>query len=65
MLNQMWAFEKKNGHVAKMISFNVLFSFVVSLDLEVHQMDLHTSFFNCTLQEEILMQQPQGYIQKI
>ncbi len=43
-----------------MTSLNVLFSFVVSLDLEVHQMDLCTTFFNCTLQEEILMQQPQG-----
>jgi hypothetical protein len=56
---------KKIDPIVKMTSLNVLFSFVVSLDLEVHQMDLCTTFFNCTFQEEILMQQPQGYIQKV
>jgi hypothetical protein len=56
---------KKIDPIVKMTSLNVLFSFVVSLDLEVHQIDLCTTFFNCILQEEILMQQPQGYIQKV
>ena len=31
-------------------------------NLEIHQMDVKTTFLNCDLNEEIYMDQPEGFI---
>jgi hypothetical protein len=33
-------------------------------DMEIHQMDVKTTFLNCKLKEEIYMGQPQGFMQQ-
>ncbi len=50
--------------MVKLTYLRILFSFASTLDLEIHQMDVHVDFLNGTLHEEIFMQQPKGYIQK-
>ncbi len=51
--------------IDKLLTYlRILFSFASTLDLEIHQMDVHVDFLNGTLHEEIFMQQPKGYIQK-
>jgi len=35
----------------------------VAMDLEIHQMDLKTAFLNGELEEDIYMDQPQGFVQ--
>jgi hypothetical protein len=37
---------------------------VAYFDLELHQTDVKTPFFNCHLDETIFMTQPEGYVVK-
>jgi transposase InsO family protein len=48
--------------VAKMTSIRILLALAAIEDLEVHQMDVKTAFLNGDLEEEIYMDQPEGYI---
>lgn len=42
----------------------MLLSLVVNQDLELEQMDEKTAFLHGTLEEDLYMQQPEGYVFK-
>ena len=44
-------------------SFRIIMALVAHYDLELHQMDVKTAFLNGDLDEEVYMQQPQGFIE--
>ena len=48
--------------VARMPSLRALLAIAAARDLEVHQMDVRTAFLNGELEEDIYMEQPQGFI---
>ena len=48
--------------VARMPSLRALLAIAAAQDLEVHQMDVHTAFLNGELEEDIYMEQPEGFI---
>jgi hypothetical protein len=50
--------------VAKFNSIRILLALAAQHDLEVHQMDVKTAFLNGVLDEEIYMEQPEGFIQE-
>ena len=56
-------FEETFSPVVRLSSFRALIAFVVQHDMLIHQMDVVTAFLNGTLDEEIYMQQPDGYSQ--
>ena len=48
--------------VVRFSSIRLLLAFAVQNDLLIHQMDVETTFLNGKLDEEIYMQQPEGYV---
>ena len=62
-------FEQKKGidfdeifsPVVKMTSIRTILSIAASLDLEVEQLDVKTAFLHGDLEEEIYMEQPEGF----
>lgn len=44
-------------------SFRIIMALVAHYDMELHQIDVKTAFLNGELEEEIYMQQPEGFIQ--
>ena len=50
--------------VARLTTIHVLLSLAASRDLLVHQMDVKTAFLNGELEEEIYMDQPDGFVEK-
>ncbi len=48
--------------VARLTTIRVLLALVASHGLLVHQMDVKTAFLNGELEEEIYMDQPDGYV---
>ena len=48
--------------VAKMTSIRTLLGLAAVEGLEVHQMDVKMAFLNGDLEEEIYMDQPEGYV---
>ena len=50
--------------VVKHVSIRVLLSLVVNLDPELEQMDVKTAFLHGNLDEDLFMEQPEGYEDK-
>jgi hypothetical protein len=48
--------------LTRLTTIHVLVTLVASLGLLIHQMDVKTSFLNGELDEEIYMQQPNGFV---
>ena len=48
----------------KMTSIHTVLGLAASLDLEVEQMDVKTTFLHSDLEEEIYMEQPEGFEEK-
>ena len=48
--------------VAKMASLRILFAVAAEEDLEIQQMDVITAFLGGNLEEEIFMEQPEGFM---
>ncbi|KAK1561446.1 hypothetical protein QYE76_008287 [Lolium multiflorum] len=60
-----WVFKKKlrpDGTIEKLTTIRVLLSLAASHGLLVHQMDVKTAFLNGELEEEIYMEQPDGFV---
>jgi hypothetical protein len=49
------------AHVAKFVFIHILLSFGVTLDLEIHQMDVKSTFLNGKLNEKKYINQPKRY----
>ena len=50
--------------VTRITSIQMLIAIVVLHNLDTHQMDVKTAFLNSELNEEIYMEQPEGFIVK-
>ena len=50
--------------IVKMSSIRVILGLVAALDLECEQLDVKTAFLHGELEEEIYMEQPEGFIEK-
>ncbi len=48
--------------VAKFTSIRCILALAALEDMEIHQMDVKTTFFNGELEEKIYMEQPQGFV---
>jgi hypothetical protein len=57
-------YNKTFAPVAKFVSICCIFALAAIEDMEIHQMDVKTTFLNGDLEEKIYMEQPQGFTQK-
>ena len=54
-------FDKIFSHVVKMSSIRAVLGLYASLNLEIEQMDVKTTFFHGDLEEDIYMEQPEDF----
>ena len=57
-------FDEIFSPVVKMSSIRAVLSIAASMNLEVEQLDVKTAFLHGDLEEEIYMEQPEGFIDK-
>ncbi len=50
--------------VAKFVSIRCILALAAIEDMEIHQMDVKTAFLNGDLEEEIYMEEPEGFTQE-
>jgi hypothetical protein len=56
-------FNETFARVAKFTTISCMFTIGAAMDLEIHQMDVKTTFLNGELEEDIFMDQSQGFVQ--
>ncbi len=56
-------FNETFAPVAKFTTIRCILAIGAAMDLEIHQMDVKTAFLNGELEEDIYMDQPQGFVQ--
>jgi transposase InsO family protein len=56
-------FFETHSPVAKMKSIKLILSLVAHMDLELYQIDFDTAFLNANVEEDIYMEQPEGFHQ--
>ncbi|GKB82920.1 zinc finger, CCHC-type containing protein [Tanacetum coccineum] len=62
-LGYKWIFKKKmKADVTRITSIRMIIAIAALRNLEIHQMDVKTAFLNGDLEEEIYMNQPEGFI---
>ena len=49
--------------VTRITSIRLLIAIATIFDLKIHQMDVKTTFLNWDLEEEIYMDQPEGFVE--
>ena len=49
--------------VTRITSIRLLIAIAAIFDLKIHQMDVKTTFLNGDLEEEIYMDQPEGFVE--
>ena len=59
--NQGINFDEIFPHVVKMCSIQVILGLATSMNLELEQLDVKTAFLHGDLDEEIFMEQPEGF----
>ncbi|MCO5569959.1 hypothetical protein L7F22_023673 [Adiantum nelumboides] len=57
-------FQEIFSPMVKMTTLRMLLALVATEDMELDQMDVITAFLHGDLEEEIYMQQPEGFVQK-
>ena len=57
-------FDEIFAPVVKMTSIRTVLSIAASMDLEVEQLDVKMAFLHGDLEEDIYMQQPEGFVKK-
>ena len=55
-------FDEKFSPVVRFTSIRALLAFAVSRNMFIHQIDVVTAFLNGTLDEDVYMEQPEGYV---
>lgn len=56
-------FNETFASVAKFTTIRTIVAIGAAMDLEMHQMDVKTAFLNGELEEDIYMDQPQGFVE--
>jgi hypothetical protein len=57
-------YNKTFAPVVKFVSIRCILTLAAIEDMEIHQMDVKTTFFNGDLEKEIYMEQPEGFTQE-
>jgi hypothetical protein len=57
-------FEETFSPVVRIQSIRAILSLVAFFDFELYQMDVKTAFLNGDLEEDVYMEQPEGFISK-
>ena len=52
---------EKYAHVARMESIRLILAYASSKNIKVYQMDVKSAFLNGELEEEVYMEQPDGF----
>jgi hypothetical protein len=54
-------YEETFSHVARYISIRTIIALAVKMKWKLHQMDVKTTFLNGVIEEEVYIEQPQGF----
>jgi hypothetical protein len=55
-------YEETFAHVPRYTSIQMIISLATSMDWRLHQMDVNTTFLNGEIEEEVYIEQPDGFM---